>query len=291
MELDGLNKQRIGFITFRAHVSQPQVFEDFMAVFLPHISSNFSIYTYSIEKDDSPDRHLHMAVAVDEKIYDTQKLKQKIEAKWLRDFNKRLSLGPTDIKHAYVLKFNEDPDDEAKKIKMNQLEHKMKIIGYIHKDINRRTEIRGLSQSLITKCCDFYFANRKMENKVDNDWKLLTTKNVHILIEQFCREQNIDVETPELQELMVQNRYTFIQLSVKQRKMAIAELLHNQKKYNVKNEIKMRCELEGEEYQDQDGQIEWQEWRDRYRQAEKERKRLWEENQKYREQIKMLPKK
>ena len=242
MELEGLNKQRLGFITFRAHVSQPQVFEDFMSVFLPYISSNFSIYTYSIEKDDSPDRHLHMAVAVDEKIYDTQKLKQKIEAKWLRDFNKRLSLGPTDIKHAYVLKFNEDPDDENKKIKMNQLEHKMKIIGYIHKEINRRTEISGLSQSLITKCCDFYFANRKMENKVDNDWKLLTTKNIHILTEQFCKETGQDVMSPLLQYNMVKNKYTFIQLSVKQRKMAFAELKYSQ----GKNDDKIRADIYGD---------------------------------------------
>lgn len=243
MELAGLNNQRIGFITFRAHVSQPQVFEDFMSVFLPYISSNFSIYTYSIEKDDSPDRHLHMAVAVDEKIYDTQKFKQKIEAKWLKEFNKRLSLGPTDIKHAYVLKFNEDPDDETKKIKMNQLEHKMKIIGYIHKEINRRTDICGLSQSLITKCCDFYFANRRMENKVDNDWKLLTTKNIHVKIEEYCKTTGQDVLSPILFHEMRKNKYTFVQLSNKQRKMALAEVAISQ----GKDSYKIRAESEGED--------------------------------------------
>lgn len=228
MELVELDKHRIGFITFRAHVSQPHIFEDFMSVFIPYISSNFSIYTYSVEKDDSPDRHIHMALVVDEKIYDTQKLKQKIEAKWFRDFKDRCHLGPTDIKHAYVLKFNEDPDDNTTKIKMNQLDHKMKIIGYIHKDINRRTEIRGLSQSLITACCDFYFANRRIQNKVDNDWKLLTTKNIHVKIEEYCKETGQDVMSPLLQFNMVKDKHSFIQLSTKQRKMAFAELRYHQ---------------------------------------------------------------
>ena len=284
MELEGLNNQRIGFITFRAHVSQPQVFEDFMSVFLPHISSNFPIYTYSIEKDDSPDRHLHMAVAVDEKIYDTQKLKQKIESKWLKDFNKRLSLGSTDIKHAYVLKFNEDPDDSSKKIKMNQLEHKMKIIGYIHKEINKRTEICGLSQSLITECCDFYFANRRMENKVDNDWKLLTTKNIHILTEQFCKEHELDVMSPMLQHHMVKNRYTFIQLSMKQRKMAFAELMYSQ----GKDSYKIRAELEGEDSTTESEFFSPQEIMAMKNEAVAENKRLYMENLDLRKQLKEL---
>lgn len=284
MELSGLNNQRIGFITFRAHVSQPQVFEDFMSVFLPYISLNFSIYTYSIEKDDSPDRHLHMAVAVDEKIYDTQKFKQKIEAKWLKEFNKRLSLGPTDIKHAYVLKFNEDPDDETKKIKMNQLEHKMKIIGYIHKEINRRTDICGLSQSLITTCCDFYFANRRMENKVDKDWKIISTRNIHVLTEQFCKEHELDVMSPMLQHHMVKNKYTFCQLSKKQRKMAFAELRYNQ----GKDSYKIRAELEGEDSTTESDFFSPDEIMSMKNEAIAENKRLIAENNDLRRQLNAL---
>jgi len=227
MELAELNKNRIGFITFRSHVSNPQVFEDFLSVFLPFISLNFPTYTYSIEKDDTPDRHIHMAVVVDEKIYDTQKLKQKIESKWYKDLMKRLSLSQTDIKHAWKLDYNKDPDpetDSSGNLKMTQIEHKMKVIGYIHKDINRRTEIRGLSQSLITKCCDFYFANRKNKNAVDKDWKQITSKNFHIIVEQYCKDKDYDLLDPMIHEYMVQDKHTFLQLSTKQRKMGFAEL-------------------------------------------------------------------
>lgn len=280
MDLDDLNKSNFSFITFRAHIAEPQVFEDFLPLFLSHISIKFPFHVYSVEEDDSPGRHIHVFIKHCEK--DKQKLKQRIEAKWFKDFTKLTKDKLTDMKVALV--YGRGPDGEDFGFTMT-IEDKMKCVGYLFKEITRRNRSEGLSQSLITKCCDFYYANRRIKNATDNDWKILSTKNIHVKIEQFCKEQNIDVETPELQELMVQNKYTFIQLSNKQRKMAFAELLHSQKKYDVKNEQKMRCELEGEEYIDSDGQIEWQEWRDRYRSAEKERKRLWQENQKLREQL------
>ena len=46
---------RYGFITFRAHVSEPQTFEDFLNLFLPILFTH-DFYCYSIEKDDSPAR-------------------------------------------------------------------------------------------------------------------------------------------------------------------------------------------------------------------------------------------
>lgn len=286
MELDELDKSNFSFITFRAHSSEPQVFEDFISYFIPHISLKFPFYIYSIEDDDTPSRHIHILIKHYEK--DKQKLKQRIEAKWYKDFSKLIKDKQTDLRYALV--YGRGPDGDSFGFTMT-IEDKMKSVGYIYKDITRRNRTEGISQDLITKCCDFYYANRRIKNATDNDWKILSTKNIHVKIEQFCKEQNVDVETPELQELMVQHKYTFIQLSVKQRKMAIAELLHSHKKYDVKNELKMRCEIQGEEYIDNEGQIEWQEWRDRCRQAEKERKKLYRENENLREQIKMLQKK
>ena len=56
MEIDELNNSNFCFITFRAHVAETQVFEDFTSYFLSYISTKFPFYIYSVEDDDSPRR-------------------------------------------------------------------------------------------------------------------------------------------------------------------------------------------------------------------------------------------
>lgn len=223
MELAELDKHNFTFITFRAHVSEPQVFEDFISIFLPYVSLKFSFYIYSIEDDDTSSRHIHLLLQHDQK--DKQKLKQKIEAKYFKDFSKSIQDKQTDLKCA--IKYGKGPSGEDFGFTM-KIEDKMKCIGYIFKDITRRNKTSGLSQSLITECCDFYFANRRIKNTTDNDWKQLTTKNIHVKIEEYCKTTGQDVMSPLLQFNMVKDKHTFINLTTKQRKMAFAELRYYQ---------------------------------------------------------------
>lgn len=238
MELDYLDNNNFCFITYRAHIMEPQVFEDFLTSFLPYISLKFPNYIYSVEKDDTPDRHIHLLLEHKEK--DKQKLKQRIEAKYYKDFKKSIQDKQTDLNCA--IKYGKGPDGEDFGFTM-KIEDKMKCIGYIFKDITRRNKNGGLSQSLITQCCDFYFSNRRIKNATDNDWKILTTKNIHIKIEQFCKQNNVDVNTPLLQQHMVKDKYTFINLTPKQRKMAFAELRY----YGGKDSHYIQQDLQGEE--------------------------------------------
>lgn len=239
MELANLDEFNFTFITYRAHISEPQVFEDFINLFLPYISIKFPFYIYSIEDDDTPSRHIHLLLQHNEK--DKQKLKQKIEAKYFKDFSKSIKDKQTDLKCA--LKYGKGPDGEDFGYTM-KIEDKMKCIGYIFKDITRRNKISGLSQSLITQCCDFYFSNRRIKNTTENDWKQLTTKNIHVKIEEYCKRTEQDVLSPILFHSMRQAKYTFVQLSNKQRKMALAEVAISQGKDNPQ----IRTESEGEEY-------------------------------------------
>jgi len=234
MELSELEKANFTFITFRAHVSEPQVFEDFINTFLPYISLKFSFYIYSIEDDDTSSRHIHLLLQHDQK--DKQKLKQKIEAKYFKDFSKSIKDKQTNLSCA--LKYGKGPDGEDFGFTM-KIEDKMKCIGYIFKDITRRNKTSGLSQSLITQCCDFYFSNRRIKNTTDNDWKQLTTKNIHVKIEEYCKTTGQDVMSPLLQFNMVKDKHTFIQLTTKQRKMAFAELRYHQ----GNNTSKIRMDL------------------------------------------------
>ena len=108
MELSDLDKANFSFITFRAQESEPQVFEDFISIFLPHISLKFPFYIYSIEDDDSPSRHIHLLLQHNEK--DTQKLKQRIEAKYFKDFNRLLKGKETTT--VVALRYGRGPDGE-----------------------------------------------------------------------------------------------------------------------------------------------------------------------------------
>jgi hypothetical protein len=276
MELDYLDKNKFCFITYRAHISEPQVFEDFINTLIPYISLKFPNYIYSIEKDDTCDRHIHLLLQHDEK--DKQKLKQKIEAKYFKDFKKSIQDKQTDLTCA--IKYGKGPDGEDFGFTM-MIEDKMKCIGYIFKDITRRNKNGGLSQSLITQCCDFYFSNRRIKNTTDNDWKQLTTKNIHIKIEEYCKTTGQDVMSPLLQFNMVKDKHTFIQLSNKQRKMAIAELAISQGKDNQK----IRTEMEGEEYV-QSEYYTPDEIMSKYKNLLEETKRLRDENEKLKDKLK-----
>lgn len=245
MELDYLDKNNFCFITYRAAEGEPQVFEDFISIFLPHISLKFPNYIYSIENDGTPSRHIHLLLQHHESEHG--KLKQKIEAKYFTDFKKSIQDKQTDLTVAF--KYGSKSRDTALTAEKlfgftMKIEDKMKCIGYIFKDITRRNNNGGLSQSLITQCCDFYWSNRRIKNATDNDWKQLTSKNIHIKIEEYCKTTEQDVLSPLLQFNMVKDKHTFIQLTTKQRKMAIAELAISQGKDNPK----IRAEMEGEEY-------------------------------------------
>lgn len=248
MELDEIDKLNFTFITFRAHVSEPQVFEDFISFFLPHISLKFPFYIYSIEADDTPSRHIHILLQHDEK--ETQKLKQKIENKQFKLFVKSLAEKQTDIKCALKYgRFSDGPDEETFGFTM-KIEDKMKCIGYIFKDITRRNKTDGISQDVITQSCDFYFANRRIKNQSQSDWITITTKNIHSKIEQYCKENNQDVNSPVLHQSMVRDKHTFVQITPKQRKMAIAEL----KYYNGNDSFEIQQDLDGEKIEHPDAQ-------------------------------------
>jgi len=284
MELSDIDKANFTFITFNAAASEPQVFEDFIIIFLTHISLKFPFYIYSIEKDGTPSRHLHMLIQHNETEHG--KIKQKIEQKYFKDFSKSIQNKSTNLNVALKYGSKTTTIDPEKTFGFTmKIEDKMKCIGYIFKDITTRNKTSGLSQSLITQCCDFYFSDRRIKNTTDNDWKQLTTKNIHVKIEEFCKETGQDVLSPLLQHNMVKNKHTFIQLSNKQRKMAIAELQYSQ---GFDNE-KIRTELEGEEYI-QNEFFTPNEIMTMKNEAVAENKQLFMENLDLRKQIKLLKK-
>lgn len=246
-----LEKHKSAFITFRAHVSEPKVFEDFLTIFLTHISLRFPIYSYAIESDDSPDRHLHIFFLHQQK--DNQKLEQALwKQKYFEDFKKSLKLKQTNIKYALDVKVNVHPEDHEKKLKFSMtIEDKMKILGYIHKNINRRTKTQGLSQNLITKSCEYYHATKRQQPVDVEDLTIINGKNYILKCEHFAKQNNKSVHDWDLVMKMTHQRHSF-QLSVREQKKQHAELKFMNKDYDeAAPEVDIIMEFQEEYHQTQ----------------------------------------
>lgn len=218
--MDIFSNTKFAFLTFRAHCSEPQAFEDFLTIILPLISLKSETYRWTIEKDNTPDKHIHIFFSHDKK--DKSKIEQMIMTKIMKEF--KSSLNETQWKYAFDLKLVENTQDD-----------KMKCLGYVSKDINTRNETKNISQEIMTQSCDFYFAHRRIKNATSNDWIAINTKNIHNKIESFCKKESIDVNDPGLIPLMVSSKHTFCQISLQQRKMALTELKYQQGNKSVIN--------------------------------------------------------
>lgn len=200
-------------ITFNYHPSETQLFEDTLLFLIPSLKKCDS-YAYSIEKDDTPYRHIHIFLSHN-KITDKQKVVQKIRPK------------PIDkiIKSCKETQF--DPKYEEKAIQIKQLkeiEDKRGWIGYIFKDNPNRLESNIINQDYITESVKIYHANERLDKPCQDGWKPLTSRNFHDKIEQFCKKQEYDVNASSLVYDLIRSKHTFLNLTTKQLKMGISEL-------------------------------------------------------------------
>ena len=230
--MDELEKNNGCFLTFRAMTSEPHIFENFINIFLPIVTTKFPTHIYSVEKDDSPDRHLHLFFLHNEK--DTQKLKQKLYPKAVRDFFKSLDGNQTKFPQCFLVGRREsDPEDVKFGFTMT-LEDKMKALAYCCKDICRRQVCNNISQEVMTQSCKFYYATEKSKPPTEKGWTIINGRNFHVKLEQFARENSMSVHDYELIPKMTHQHHSF-QMSAREQKKDYSELKFAHKKYNVIN--------------------------------------------------------
>lgn len=200
-------------ITINYHPSETQKFEDTLLFLIPSLKKCDS-YAYSIEKDDTPYRHLHIFLSHNT-IKEIQKVKQKILPKKIREI----------IKSCKETQFDEKCQDKAiKVVQLKEISDKKGWIGYIFKDNPPRLDSNILDQDYVTECVKIYHANERLDKPCQNGWIPLTSRNFHDKVEQFCKKQEYDVNEPSLVYDLIRSRHTFLNLSTKQVKMGIAEL-------------------------------------------------------------------
>lgn len=207
-------KYRWGFITFRAHVSEPQLFEDFINIFLP-ILTTFTHYVYSIEEDNTPNRHIHTLFNLTSAMKDRSKIDQKFNNKFMKEFKKSLGMKQTEWVAAYDSKMIENTKEDF-----------LKVLGYCIKDDNvTRRRVKNIPTTFLTQGIKFHLTTARIEGSAaKNDWKAIKPQNIHIFLEQFCEKNNIDVTDTQLVPMMVKDKHTFNQITSKQLKLSIAEL-------------------------------------------------------------------
>jgi hypothetical protein len=200
-------------ITFNYHPSESQLFEDTLLFLIP-ILSTCEAYAYSIEKDDTPYRHIHIFLS-HKSIYDKQKVIQKIMPKKIKEIKNSCKETLFDSKY----------EDKAIQIKqLKEQEDKRGWIGYLFKDNPRRQGSNIIDQDYITESVKIYHANERLDKTCIDGWKPLTSRNFHDKIEQFCKKQGYDVSKSSLHYDLIRSRHTFLNLTSKQLKMGIAEL-------------------------------------------------------------------
>jgi len=200
------------FFTFRPQINDQQLFEDFITLFLPFVKGHKE-YAYSIENDGTLHRHIHAVIQGDYKD------KDKFYQKWnktngLKDFKS----------HCKAYTNTDENGFDTKKI-ADTNEDFLHTLGYTYKEAQDRAD-HNMNEAVIIEALEYYFAHRRIKAKESKkrDWTIITSKNAHSHMEQFIDDNKIELPDRLLGLKMVQDRYTFSNVSEKQCRLIQDEL-------------------------------------------------------------------
>lgn len=258
------------FLTFRAHVSEPQVFEDFFTIFKNFLEKEKK-YSYQIEWDDTPQRHIHVIV-YDYK--DVSKLQQKFNTKHYKLFKDSLQskltnwLSDSD-NHGFckIIRCNdEDPLGSSKY-----------YLGYINKHNCSRRGQRSITDAEICDAVQEYYTNKKLSKREEknNDIKLITPKNIYSNIISFVKNQENDTSynDPALKYKTVKyGHFGYSQVSAKVQAQVFTELrIMN----DCENEFdRTHCSLEAVNNENPKESEQYQELDSKYKELQKDMERI-----------------
>lgn len=229
-EFDPMNT-RWGYITFKAHVCECHVFEDFINIFLPVLTTN-THYIYSVEEDDTPNRHIHAVFALGKENGickpEIDKINQKFNNKFMKQFKKSLGIKQTQWKVCWYPELVKDTKEDF-----------LRVVGYCLKDDlkNTRSRVKNIPTTFLTQATKFQIASARIEadSVIKNDIKIITSKNFHVSCEAYAKKNNMTVHDWELIPKMTHDRHSF-QISARDLKKYEAELLFMNSEYDIKSE-------------------------------------------------------
>lgn len=223
-------------LTVRAHVSEVQIFEDFLNILLPDIKKRKEYY-FSVEKDGSPDRHLHVVLrdpSPDRKNF-IKKFKKKIYEEFKNSLKDTSTLWDPEFKSKFF---------QILPIKLEEVKLK---IGYVFKenDLTRyavhfpeweefpdAADVTPASQAqsaeaFIAECVKLHYAKERIDarTKHEDDIVLVTPKNFHAKVNEFIKtDEESDYNDHLIQYRMVKSGYSFLNMSDNQTCKGFKEL-------------------------------------------------------------------
>jgi len=199
-------------ITLRCHQNDTQLFEDYMILIKGWLKNEIKRYSWSIEFDETINRHLHLLVEGDYR--DSDKVRRRLSTKEFKSIQIKLKQSKTIISNAL----------DVKKIK----EMPQKALGYTQKWSCRRRDHLGFTDQEIVDAVEFYYTTARLEKAQDitDDWKHVTNKNFHAVVEDFVKKDK-EIESFKDSDLiklkMVKAKHTF-QLNNKDQERYFKEL-------------------------------------------------------------------
>lgn len=180
--MEELQNNRFSLITYRPHVSYPSLTDDFLTIILPKIKQKCNFFLWAIEKDGTPDKHIHIFLKLKETECKEAKIKQNyLNFKEMREFLEH-SKKDCECNHRQL-------DYPLLK---NSYENHMAKLGYCLKENPKRFGSVGISKEVMTECLNFYMATEKCKPSTEEDWDLITPKNVYTKLPYLLKKHNID---------------------------------------------------------------------------------------------------
>jgi len=205
--------QRYGFLTFRAHESETQVFEDFLTLIIP-ILHKMSPFVYHIEKDNTPARHIHAFFSLPSSVLDKNKIEQKIHTKAMKQLKVSCNDKQTVWTTALDVKLVGATDED-----------KLKTLGYTLKENVTRRQCIGFTEQECRQAIDFYAVDHRTKALAPvTEFTYATPKNIHSKMLTFMDEKSYDEPPSTILYEMRQSGVSFIQTTPSQRKESICEI-------------------------------------------------------------------
>lgn len=182
--------------TFRPQITEQQLFEDFITIFIPELEK-LSRYSYTIEDDSTLQKHIH--VLAESKAKDNSAFHQMFNKKIFKDFKSTLKFKQTNEHGFDDRKVKDEPEDF------------LKVLGYVNKESQvLRRGYKGFTEEEITNAHKYYHTIEKMNKETcKSDLTLLTMKNAHIHIKEYCIRNSLRPIDPYLKLRMVKDGYMF----------------------------------------------------------------------------------
>lgn len=196
-------------LTFRPQPSEYTLLDTFYTIIKPQLDDNKNILQYAIvvEKDNTIDRHCHTLVEFKETKSKGNQLKSFYNKQVFKDFKLMLKNVLTNPIWGF--------DDKQVK---DTREDYLYTLGYIFKEIQCHRRHYTIPEEDCVEAIEYYYQMRKIDKSKpsENDLRVMTSKNIHINVYDFCKKNELRPRDKEKVQLsMIKSGYMFSQVRIK----------------------------------------------------------------------------